>query len=111
MIGKYKIDERLIVDKPRLKSDPEIICLTQNVLKNLQCLIAIAKKQLLKHNLLKVKLSLTIIRKVYENGNEMVRNAKENLFKISLSRVINKCRKEAQELMHSIIPPSLKNLC
>ncbi len=89
-------------------SDFKKISLTPNVYKSLQCLAALTKKKLLEHNILKVKTYLSIVQKIYNHGNQMVKNAIEDVFIKSFSELINKCNTDEQELLRRFIPFNLK---
>ena len=77
-----------------------------SVYKNMQLLTQYTNTKILEHNYNAVKKSFAIADRLYNKGNNIVKNAVENVYIFSFTHMLNICGKERERIL-SIIPIAL----
>lgn len=107
MITQYEVPVCLITELPEIAKDLKNIKPTINVFKCLECLANFTRNKVVKHDFISVKKCFSTIDTIYNQGNNSVKSAIENVYVFSLSFIMLGCQREERRQIQSLMPLTL----
>ena len=107
MIHEFEVPAYITGTLPQLKSEFTPGC---HVYDSIQVLTDYTKRMALEHDFKEVRSCMSLIEKIYEKGDALVRNAVENIFVFSFSSMRLLCNIVEWRMVQSIMPSSLYTL-
>jgi len=104
MIHEYEVPLYIAGNLPRLKMQ------TKDIYKSMQTLADYTKRMALEHDFEEVKKCMSLVERIYDKGNTLVKNAVENIFIFSFSSMRLLCNIVEWRMVQSIMPSSLYTL-
>jgi hypothetical protein len=81
-----------------------------SVYKSIQVLTDYTQRMALEHNFKMVQQCMTLVEKLYDKGNALVKNAIENVFVFSFSTIMSRCNAVEWRIVQSYMPSDLYTL-
>lgn len=107
MINQFEVPAYLADELPEIKEELTGIAPQQNIIKTISCLAGYTKKKVKEHDLRLVRKCFMIAENMYSKGNNIVKDAIENIYVYSFSSIFNLCSREEKNKIQSLIPISL----
>lgn len=104
MINQYEVAAYLVDELPEIKEDLKSISPTLNIFKSVQCLSNYTRSKVMQHDLRVVKKCFAIAENIYSRGNDLVRDAIENVFVYSFSSLLNLGSKDEKRELQALMP-------
>ena len=89
---------------------PQLKMQTKDIYKSMQTLVDYTKRMALEHNFSEVKKCMTLVDKIYDKGNTLVKNAVENIFVFAFSSMRLLCNIVEWRMIQSFMPTELYTL-
>jgi len=107
MINQYEVPAYMVDELPEIREELEVISPGLNIFKSIQCLTNYTIRKVKEHDLLAIKKCFATAENIYAKGNTMVRDAMENVFVYSFSRLLNMCSSNEKITLQAIMPLEL----
>lgn len=107
MIREFEIPIYITGTLPQLKNE---FTGQQHVYSSIQVLTDYTKRMALEHNFGEVKKCMTLIEKIYNKGNALVKNAVENIFVFAFSSMRLLCNIVEWRMIQSFMPSEIYSL-
>src|SRR5262245_33219990 len=104
MIREFEVPAFITGTLPQLKSE---FTRRQHIYDSMQVLTDYTKRMALEHNLGEVKKCMSLVERIYDKGNTLVRNAVENIFIFSFSSMRMLCNIVEWRMVQSFMPTEL----
>ena len=110
MMNQYEVQGFIAGKLPQLKND-----LTQSgpqatIYQSMQVLTDYTKRMAIEHDFKMVERCMSLVQKIYEKGNTLVKNAVENVFIFSFSSIMTICNIVEWRIVQSYMPSCLYDL-
>jgi len=92
---------------PQIKCDLPRAGGQNSVYKSIQVLTDYTQRMALEHNFKMVQQCMTLVEKLYDKGNALVKNAIENVFIFSFSTIMSRCNAVEWRIVQSYMPSDL----
>lgn len=81
-----------------------------SIYRSIQVLTDYTQRMALEHNFKMVQQCMTLVEKLYDKGNTLVKNAIENVFVFSFSTIMSRCNAVEWRIVQSYMPSDLYTL-
>ena len=106
-MNQYEVPAYLVDELPEMEQELKAVYSTLNIFKTIQCLANYTRRKVIQHDLMAAKKCFAITETIYVKGNELVKNAIENVFVYSFSSLMNLCSKDERKQLQAIMPLDL----
>jgi hypothetical protein len=110
MLNPFQVPAFITGKLPQIKKDLSGESGQPSAYQSIQVLTDYTKRMALKHDFSMVKKCMLVVEKVYEQGNNQVKNAVENIFIFSLSSMMTLCNIVEWRIVLSYMPAGLYSL-
>jgi len=86
---------------------PQLKIQTKDIYKSMQTLTDYTKRMALEHNFNEVKKCMSLVERIYNKGNTLVKNAVENIFIFAFSSMRMLCNIVEWRMVQSFMPSEL----
>jgi len=104
MINEYETSLFIAGSLPQLKMQ------TKDMYKSMQTLTDYTKRMALEHNFNEVKKCMSLVERIYNKGNTLVKNAVENIFIFAFSSMRMLCNIVEWRMVQSFMPSGIYDL-
>ena len=104
MINEYEVPGYLAKKLEGIDDDLRSVSPTLTIFKTIQCLANYTKSKVKQHDFKAVKKCFTVAENIYINGNELVKNAIENVLVFSFSSLLNMGDNEDKKQLQALMP-------
>jgi hypothetical protein len=109
MLNQFEVPSYIAGRLPQVKSDLSRNGSACTAYQSIQVLTDYTKRMALEHNFKMVEKCMTLVQKIYESGNNLVKNAVENIFVFSFS-TLSRCNIVEWRIIQSYMPSELYTL-
>ncbi len=107
MISQYQIPALIAGRLPQIKSEVSGTSTQPSAYHSIQVLTDYTKRMALEHNFKMVQNCMAVVQTIYEKGNQLVKNAIENIFVFSFSTMLSRCNTVEWKIVQSYMPSDL----
>ncbi|HEY4064830.1 MAG TPA: hypothetical protein VGM30_23160 [Puia sp.] len=110
MLSQWEVPAFIASKLPQVKKDLTRKGNELSIYQSIQVLTDYTKKMALEHEFKMVQQCMSLVEKIYERGNTLVRNAIENVFIFSFSSMLSRCNIVEWRIVQSYMPANLYGL-
>jgi hypothetical protein len=110
MLNQYEVSNFITFRLPEVKLEISRTGAEPTAYQSIQVVADYAKRMALEHDFKMVKKCMNLVQKLYEKGNNLVRNAVENIFIFSFSSMLSNCSIVEWRIVQSYMPEDLYSL-
>ncbi len=110
MLSQYEVTPFIAAKMPQIKSSLIHAGLSLTAYQAIQVLTDYTKQKALEHDFHAVQKCMSLVEKLYDKGNTLVRNAVENIFIYSFSTMMSRCNVVEWRIVQSYMPSELYSL-
>lgn len=107
MLTQYEVPNFIAFRLPEVKIELARTGIEPSAYQSIQVLADYTKKMALEHDFKMVEKCMSLVHKLYEKGNALVRNAVENIFIYSFSSMLSRCNLVEWRIVQSYMPADL----
>jgi hypothetical protein len=107
MLSQFEVPAFIASRLPQVKRDLHRKDAELSIYQSIQVLTDYTKKMALEHDFKMVEKCMTLVEKIYQKGNALVRNAVENVFIFSFSSMLSRCNVVEWRIVQSYMPADL----
>ena len=109
-MNQYEVQTLIAGKLPQLKNDLTLSGPRANIYQSIQVLADYTKRMAIEHEFKMVESCMSLVQKIYEKGNTLVKNAVENVFIFSFSSIMTICNIVEWRIVQSFMPACLYTL-
>jgi len=110
MLNQYAVPAFIADKLPQVRTELALAGASTSAWQSIQVLTDYTKRMALEHDFKMVEKCMSLVQKLYEKGNAMVRGAIENIFIFSFSTLMSHCNSVEWRIVQSYMPTSLYSL-
>jgi hypothetical protein len=107
MLNEYEVPDYISTKLPEIENDLKDLYLPKDIYQSIQVLTDYTKKTVARNDFKKAGTCLLLAEKIYQKGNQEVKNAVKNIFVLSFTCLKLACTAEEWRIMLSNIPSTL----
>jgi hypothetical protein len=110
MLTQYEVPVLIAGKLPQIKNDLSRNGTPSSVYQSIQVLTDYTWRMALEHDFKMVRQCMSLVENIYVKGNELVKNAIENVFVFSFSTIMSRCNAVEWRIVQSYMPSDLYTL-
>lgn len=110
MINQFEVPSIIADELPELKPELRYLPSLGSIFKAMQMLVDYTNKMFSLGKIKNVKKCMEVTEKIYEKGNMVIKNAVENVYIFSFSKILMGCDREERKSLEALMPLSLHTL-
>lgn len=109
-MNQYEVPALLADELPEIKTELRHLSVLGNVNTVMQILADFTNRMIMQHDLFMVQKCMHLADRIYSRGNNLIRNAVENVFVFSFSTLRLACNKTEWKVLQQRMPVTLYSL-
>jgi hypothetical protein len=110
MLNQYEVPGFIAGKLPEVRTELALANASTSAYQSIRVLTDYTKRMALEHDFKMVEKCMSLVQKLYEKGNNMVRNVIENVFIFSFSTLMSHCNSVEWRIVQSYMPTDLYSL-